>query len=270
MGLIDIFKSKKADEVSTETVKTTYEIFESYPLEKLIEYFIKKEKYKDDKKKFVAIIGQAFPKGGVNFIAKAYLYNLFFTNKECGGLGLSKENEEIICNSKLFNRWASDLDIYGDRELYKIPNSFAKNGGMIKNKKYELLNILEEKVLLDKIDTYLIMLTYLKGSDYSIDGEKSRLAVVECFCDRNSFVFDERMLVGDPETIETRFKFCYQIVNKPEVLEVLKMFKRDENGEKMDEYITFEDVLPLKTETEITEFFQYTVDPKSLEILKRM
>lgn len=266
MGLFDFFKSKKADEVSTETIKTTYEIFESYPLEKLIEYFIKKEKYKDDKKKFVEITGQAFPKGGVNFIAKAYLYNLFFTNKEFGGLGLSKENEEIICNSELFNRWASDLDIYGDRELYKIPNSFAKNGGMIKNKKYELLNILEEKGLLDKLAAYKIMICSL--TNYSLDDEKREL-IVEYFCDRESFVFDERMTVGDERTIEARFSLC-RTVMRPESLEILGMFKRDENGEKTEEYITLEDVLPLKTEEEVSEFIQYTADPERLEMLKRM
>lgn len=266
MGLFDFFKSKKADEVSTETVKTTYEIFESYPLEKLIEYFIKKEKYKDDKKKFVEITGQAFPKGGVPFIAEAYLHNLIFSSKEQGGLGISVDNKEKICKSTLFYRWKSNLDVYEDAELYKIPNKFAKNGGMINNKKYELLIILEEKGLLDKLEEYDIMIESLIG--YSIDDKKRKL-IVEYFCDRNSFVFDERMTVGDEKTIKARFSLC-KTVMRPESLEILGMFKRDENGEKTEEYITLEDVLPLKTAEEVNEFIQYTADPERLEILKRM
>lgn len=267
MGLFDFFKSKKTDELLTETAKTTYEIFESYPLEKLIEYFMKKEKFKDDKKKFVEITGQAFPKGGVPFIAEAYLYNLIFSSKEQGGLGISVDNKEKICKSTLFYRWKSNLDVYGDAELYKVPNRFAKNGGMINNKKYELLNILEEKGLLDKLEEYDIMIESLIG--YSID-DKKREKIVEYFCDRESFVFDERMTVGDEGTIKARFSLCCTVVKRPEWLERLQMFKRDENGEKTEEYITLEDVLSLKTEAEIAEFFQYTVDPKSLEILKRM
>ena len=130
--------------------------------------------------------------------------------------------------------------------MYKKITKFAKTP-IIVNKHFEIFNILNKKALIDNLEAY-DELIIPKIENANEDTKEEYLYNPE------SYVYDKRLLLGDKETIEYKLKACYFISLKSEEYE---LFRRDENGNKTEEYITPSDILPLTTENDIIEFIDY-------------